>query len=192
MLVKRERILAAALTVFYETGYDLSTMEMVAERAGMARRTIYGYFNSRDEMFIATHHDGIKKQLKLLPWDVSAGISGREHLELLARSYLDFYRQYPGYLKMYFFLLYKLDNQRGDTGAHFELIDDQQILLGKFRQIIESGKSDGSINRSINTGYMIFNYCTLIHSIINYVLAGYKDQEYYANSISEFLMQSKA
>jgi AcrR family transcriptional regulator len=54
---KRERtraaLLDAARALVRETGYERTTLEKVAERAGMTTGAIYGNFKNRDQLFIA-------------------------------------------------------------------------------------------------------------------------------------------
>lgn len=54
---KRERtrtaLLAAARALVRERGYERTTLEEVARRAGMTTGAIYGNFKNRDELFIA-------------------------------------------------------------------------------------------------------------------------------------------
>jgi len=54
---KRERtraaLLEAARAVIRERGYERTTLEKVAQRAGMTTGAIYGNFKNRDELFIA-------------------------------------------------------------------------------------------------------------------------------------------
>ena len=46
----RENIAQAALTLFEEHGYDETTLAEVAEAAGVALRTIFSYFESKDDI----------------------------------------------------------------------------------------------------------------------------------------------
>jgi TetR/AcrR family transcriptional regulator len=59
---KRQRcdsILGAAKELFYEKGYQLTTMERIAERAELNKATIYLYFSSKDELYLAITLEGI-------------------------------------------------------------------------------------------------------------------------------------
>lgn len=49
----RVALLEAARALIRENGYERTTMEKVAERAGMTTGAIYGNFKNRDELFIA-------------------------------------------------------------------------------------------------------------------------------------------
>ena len=44
----RELILDTALPLFLEQGYEATTMEEIAERAGIGTSTLYRYFPSKD------------------------------------------------------------------------------------------------------------------------------------------------
>src|SRR3954447_5923234 len=49
----RARLLEAARSLIREKGYDHTTLEAIAERAGMTTGAIYGNFRNRDELFLA-------------------------------------------------------------------------------------------------------------------------------------------
>lgn len=49
----RERLVATALTVFTERGYDGSTLDQVAAAAGFSKGAVYSNFASKDELFLA-------------------------------------------------------------------------------------------------------------------------------------------
>jgi AcrR family transcriptional regulator len=51
----RARIAAAAFELFAAQGYDGTTVDAIAERAGIARRTFFRYFRSKDDVIFADH-----------------------------------------------------------------------------------------------------------------------------------------
>src|SRR6266481_5294133 len=50
---RQEAILNAAKDVFLEQGYDLATMDDIAERAGTTKRTVYAHFEHKEALFAA-------------------------------------------------------------------------------------------------------------------------------------------
>jgi len=48
---RREAILDAALSVFAESGYEAARLDAVAERAGVAKGTLYLYFDDKEALF---------------------------------------------------------------------------------------------------------------------------------------------
>jgi AcrR family transcriptional regulator len=63
----RAALLEAARALIREKGYERTTLEEVASRAGMTTGAIYGNFKNRDELFIAlgqTYWAPVKPQIK--------------------------------------------------------------------------------------------------------------------------------
>lgn len=54
MVRSRERIIEAARIVFLAEGYRSATLAQVAERAGVAKRTIYNLYGDKETLFRAT------------------------------------------------------------------------------------------------------------------------------------------
>ncbi len=52
---QRERITAATIAVVAERGYNETTVSLIAERAGVSRRTFYGFHGSKEESFFAAY-----------------------------------------------------------------------------------------------------------------------------------------
>src|SRR5512142_2088661 len=50
---RQQQILVAAAAVIIRLGYDKTTMSDIAEEAGASRRTVYLYFNGKEELFDA-------------------------------------------------------------------------------------------------------------------------------------------
>jgi AcrR family transcriptional regulator len=51
----RERIAAAAFELFADRGYEGTTVDAIAEQAGIARRTFFRYFRSKDDVIFPDH-----------------------------------------------------------------------------------------------------------------------------------------
>ena len=63
----RAKLLQAARSLIREKGYENTTLEEIAERAGMTTGAIYGNFKNRDELFASLGHTywpPIKPQVK--------------------------------------------------------------------------------------------------------------------------------
>jgi AcrR family transcriptional regulator len=52
----RAKLLEAARSLIREKGFEQTTLEEIAERAGMTTGAIYGNFKNRDDLFIALGH----------------------------------------------------------------------------------------------------------------------------------------
>jgi TetR/AcrR family transcriptional regulator, regulator of autoinduction and epiphytic fitness len=52
--IKRDEIIAGALELFLQHGFDDTSMATVSRRAAIAPNTVYWYFASKDELLLAT------------------------------------------------------------------------------------------------------------------------------------------
>lgn len=59
---RRSSIIEAASTVFREMGYERASMAAISARAGGSKATLYGYFKSKEELFVATMIDASEEQ----------------------------------------------------------------------------------------------------------------------------------
>ncbi len=59
--LRKESILEGALKVFKVHGIEKTTMDEIAIESGFGKATLYYYFASKDEVFIAIMEDGWKK-----------------------------------------------------------------------------------------------------------------------------------
>jgi TetR/AcrR family transcriptional regulator of autoinduction and epiphytic fitness len=48
---KREAIIQAAITEFRENGFDATSMDRIAARAAVSKRTVYNHFPGKEELF---------------------------------------------------------------------------------------------------------------------------------------------
>ena len=65
-LVRREQILEAAYQLFHESGFSAATMDQIAERAELAKGTLYLYFKSKEEVYYALLDRGLEILIGLL------------------------------------------------------------------------------------------------------------------------------
>ncbi|WP_413459480.1 TetR/AcrR family transcriptional regulator [Herbaspirillum huttiense] len=61
---RREAILAVAAEVFKEMGFEGASMAEISARIGGSKATLYGYFKSKEELFVAVTHGEAKKQME--------------------------------------------------------------------------------------------------------------------------------
>ena len=54
--VKKDVIVSSAAEVFRELGFERASMSQIAARVGGSKATLYGYFASKEELFVAVTH----------------------------------------------------------------------------------------------------------------------------------------
>lgn len=89
----RMQILAAALATFEESDGEIATVSDVAERAGLAKGTVYLYFQTREEIYLALLED------QLHAWTARFAES-LERAEDLADAFLAYPLAHPCLLRL--------------------------------------------------------------------------------------------
>lgn len=86
-----ERLRAAAFELFEQQGYDATTVEAIAERAGVGRTTFFRAFGSKEDVIFPDHTDVLARVRERLagssPADTPAAVT--EAARLVLRRYLD-------------------------------------------------------------------------------------------------------
>lgn len=86
--LKHQIILEGAIKVFIENGFDNSSMDRIAEVAGVSKRTIYNHFKSKESLFQAIVADFLKQRDEIKPIKYSKDLSLREQLKKFAEAEL--------------------------------------------------------------------------------------------------------
>jgi TetR/AcrR family transcriptional regulator, mexJK operon transcriptional repressor len=84
---KAQRIICAAREAFLEKGYDGVSMDEVANRAGVAKQTVYARYASKDALFLAVV-DSVQGRM-LCAVSADGPLTIRDRLRRIARELLD-------------------------------------------------------------------------------------------------------
>jgi len=100
-MIRREDIISAAEKVFFNKSYELSTMDEVAKEAQYSKRTLYIYFQSKEQLLHAilfrayrTLNEMFKRNL-----DENKQLNGFSQLKLLGETYLNFMMTHNKYFE---------------------------------------------------------------------------------------------
>jgi AcrR family transcriptional regulator len=92
---KEQAILEAATDVFAKVGFQNADMQVVADRAGVGKGTVYRYFGSKEDLFLAAADAGMRR----LAERMHQATEGVENIvELFWRAglaYAGFFQEYP-------------------------------------------------------------------------------------------------
>jgi len=86
--LKRERTIAAAVELFYERGYENTTLDAVAERLGVTKPFIYAYFSSKAELLAEICGRGISSSLAAVDNALAMDAGPTATLQILSESFV--------------------------------------------------------------------------------------------------------
>jgi AcrR family transcriptional regulator len=86
----KSNIVAVALELINSAGYEALSMRKLAARLGIAAKTIYNYYENKDELYLDIVIDGYRRLNALVTDAYNEGNSPVGRLEKMAAAYLDF------------------------------------------------------------------------------------------------------
>ncbi len=86
--LKRERIIATAVELFYNNGLSNTTLEAVADQMNVTKPFIYSHFKSKSDLLAEICSRGIRASLDALNRAVASEGSATDKLAMLARDFM--------------------------------------------------------------------------------------------------------
>jgi AcrR family transcriptional regulator len=115
----RQKLYEAAVTLIAEQGFSATTVDEIAERAGVAKGTVYYNFASKNELFEELLRHGVGLLTTSLR-DAAAGVTGRggskvDGIDAMIRAGLVFIARYPSFTQLYVAELWRTNRAWKDT-----------------------------------------------------------------------------
>ncbi|MDD3473871.1 MAG: TetR/AcrR family transcriptional regulator [Syntrophaceae bacterium] len=117
----RDRILAAALAEFSEKGFHSSTIDSIADRAGIAKGTVYRYFSTKEGLFTALKDDTMSEFVDLAKRRLSGQEDVLEIIESIIKIYLSFFERNSAFFKV-------IIQEHKDFGREFSEKFTQELI----------------------------------------------------------------
>jgi AcrR family transcriptional regulator len=92
---KRQEILARAARVFARHGFPGTDMQAIADAAGVAKGTLYLYFDGKEELFLAAVDQGMTCMRAAVDAAVEGLTDPLEVIEKAIFAYLRFFKDHP-------------------------------------------------------------------------------------------------
>jgi AcrR family transcriptional regulator len=92
---RREAILDAAAGVFAAHGYQNTDMQQLADTLGVGKGTLYRYFPSKEDLFLAAVDRGMRRLSAQVSACADAAGDPLERVGRGIRAYLSFFRDHP-------------------------------------------------------------------------------------------------
>lgn len=145
----REKLFHAAVTLIAEQGFSSTTVEEIAEHAGVAKGTVYYNFSSKTGLFEELLRHGVE----LLTADLkeaadaaaSAGRSRVDALDAMVRSALVFIDRYPAFTQLYVAELWRTNRAWNST-----LMTARGEAVAVVETVLRAGVDEGELSSEID------------------------------------------
>jgi AcrR family transcriptional regulator len=145
----RQKLYEAAVTLIAEQGFSATTVDEIAERAGVAKGTVYYNFASKNDLFeeLLRYGVGLLTDALRQAGDEAAAHGGSRvaALDAMIRAGLLFIVRYPSFTQLYVAELWRTNRTWQDTLAlvRREAVSVvEKVLL----EAVETGELDGGVD----------------------------------------------
>jgi AcrR family transcriptional regulator len=152
----RQRILQAALDEFSERGFHVSTIDSIADRAGIAKGTVYRYFKTKEALFNALKEDTIGEFVQYARQDLSREKDVLKIIESIITMYLSFFEKNSAFFKV-------IVQEHRDFGREFseKFINELLLALPGLKRRCWQASKVGRLKQ--------MNYFTVFFGIIGFL-----------------------
>ncbi|MFD5893607.1 MULTISPECIES: TetR/AcrR family transcriptional regulator [unclassified Streptomyces] len=145
----RQKLYEAAVTLIAEQGFSATTVDEIAERAGVAKGTVYYNFKSKTELFeeLLRHGVGLLTESLRTAAEETAERDGTsvEALDAMIRAGLAFIDRYPAFTQLYVAELWRTNRAWQST-----LLVVRQQAVSVVEKVLQEGIDGGELSREID------------------------------------------
>jgi AcrR family transcriptional regulator len=98
---RRAGILKAARKVFARHGYDGATMDNVAESCSIAKGTLYLYFKSKRQIYLAVLKEDLQSLREATRLAIASGSSAEDRIRAFITTRFDFCERHRDFFRIY-------------------------------------------------------------------------------------------
>ena len=149
---KRDRILNVAIKEFADNGFENTSIQQIAKKAGISVGSVYKYFENKETMFSMVVHEGLSSLEELL---MSLADSSEDILvkaEKIIRELLKYSKKHPELIKLYCQLT---------TSDNSEFLNNisqriEAVSASVYTVTISKAQETGDVRNDINPAFFAF------------------------------------
>lgn len=173
---KRDRIIEAAAETFARLGFEGCDMAQVARRAGVAKGSLYNYFQSKEEMFLFICHDGLERSRRAVYGRIEPDWPVRRQIEHIFRAGAEFALDRPQYPQLYLTLA-----ASGFDHLTHRLAAEAEGPTAKFlKDMLRRGVDRGELAAGLDIDLAAFSingmYILMVMSLVSRYFQARRDQ----------------
>ncbi|MFA9381710.1 MAG: TetR/AcrR family transcriptional regulator [Acetanaerobacterium sp.] len=165
--IRRKDIIDAAERVFFSKGYENASMDEVAKEAEFSKRTVYVYFNSKEQIYFEIMIRGYRLLVEMIEksFKENPPQNALEELRCIFFTFLGFSEDYPKYFKA--IMEYETKDSDNQTGVNDESIAEcyrlGEQIFGYLSHALQKGVNEGTLHSGLDSekAALILWACTI-------------------------------
>lgn len=155
---RRQQILESARDLFFEKGFEGTTIDEIAERSELSKGAIYLYFPSKEEIYFTLMEEGSNILHDMLAKGAQGKLPADSLLRRIGHAYFNFYREYPGYFRMLFLYYGSLTHKNISTELCARCEQQAAKSLALVAGIIDQGIQEGIFKPCNSYDYAVMTW----------------------------------
>jgi TetR/AcrR family transcriptional regulator len=167
--LRREEIVMAAEKVFFSKGFDLSTMDDIAEEAELSKGTLYLYFKSKEDLHMAVARKSIHLLRNITLKAAEGEGNALEKLGRMGRATIEFSRKDPDRMKAIMTLEEMESESLSVTASDVQELIYKESTVGTVIQVVEQGVKERMIRSDIPALLVAHTLWMTVLSVVRFV-----------------------
>ncbi|MCI0560049.1 MAG: TetR/AcrR family transcriptional regulator [Nitrososphaera sp.] len=147
---RREEIINAAQKVFFEKGLQAATMDEIAEAAELSKGTLYLYYKSKEDLYLAVMMRGIEILHNMFAEATSSQEPTVVQLMKLGDAYYEFFKQHRNYFRMFYFFQHPQFHKGVSEDMMMNCGEENQKVWKEVIGVIQRGIDEGVVRAELN------------------------------------------
>ena len=167
--LRREEIVLAAEKIFFSKGFDLSTMDDIAEEAELSKGTLYLYFKSKEDLHMAVARKAIHLLKSVTLQATVGGANALEKLGRMGRACMVFSRTNPDHMKAIIAQEEMIPQTLNITADDVQELIYKESTVETVIQLVEQGVAEKLIRADIPVLLVANTLWMTVLSIVRFV-----------------------
>jgi AcrR family transcriptional regulator len=147
---RRLDIIEAAEKLFLSQGFENTTMEQIANQAEYSKGTLYNYYSSKDDLYIAIGSKAYELILKYTKEFTEKEKAGMEQLMAVGYAYYEFTKEHPNYASIFHDIALKIPDIASKPKSKLSEIEKEYLNLSNtYRDIFVKILNEAIQNKAI-------------------------------------------
>lgn len=182
-LIRLQRIVAAARTLFINKGFTTTTIQDIAAEADVGLGTLYLYAKSKEDLLVLVFKDDILMMIDESYAAIEPGSSLLDQLMAFFDGHINYHMKDQALSRTVLKeLSFSITEQRRE--------DIDQIMnstYAKLMKIIERARRDGRVSKEVFTGTTAWSAFALYYHLLQGYLCGFHTEEEFRKSLRNAL-----
>ena len=166
-------IAQAAKEVFAERGYQRATLEEIAQRAGMAKATIYLYYRNKDDLFLHVVEELVNLVMAATAQEAITAKPPLAKLSSMVRAKVEFYERERAFFRIY--LSEKQGQEVAPKTPHKKAIREMYLQgVRTLAGVVQEG-IDAGVLRPMDSQRLAFFLQEMISNVLEQRILGHSD-----------------